>query len=100
MKKLKKAVEDAADKVEAIQKVVDEAKEYAELPESTRDKMIRKIYIAEGDYTIEIRQGKDTDSGDLKVGGERKRREKPDTDEKRKAETKRILAEYEIEKQQ
>ncbi len=100
MKKLKKAVEDAADKVEAIQKVVDEAKEYMELPESTRDKMIRKIYIAEGDYTIEIKQGKDTDSGDLKVGGERKRREKLDTDEKRKAETKRLLAEYEIEKQQ
>ena len=61
---------------------------------------IRKIYISEGDYTIEIKQRKHSDSGDLKVGGDRKRREKLDTDKKRKAETKRLLAEYEIEKQQ
>ncbi len=62
--------------------------------------MVRKVTITEGDYTIEIVQGKYTDSSDLKVGGQRPGREKLDTEKKRKAETERLLAEYEIEKQQ
>jgi len=96
--KLVKAEEEATEKVETIQRVIDEATDYADLPKGTRDRMVRGIYLPKGDYTVTVKQGKQTDSRKLTVGGDRKSPEKLDTKKKRAAETRRLLKEYEIEK--
>lgn len=94
--KLVKAVEDAQATVKSIQTVIDEAEKYADQPETTRNRIVRTIYIAQGDYTVELKQGDATDSQSLTVGGERKRSERLDTLKKRKTETDRLLKEYDI----
>ncbi|MCP4452173.1 MAG: hypothetical protein GY809_11975 [Planctomycetes bacterium] len=74
---------------------MDEAEQYANQPETTRDRMVRKVYVTQGDYTVEIKQGDATHSQALKVGGDRKKPEKLNTPKKRQAETKRLLEDYE-----
>ncbi len=96
--KLVKTEEEAAEKVETIQKVIDEAKQYADQPEATRERMIRKVYLSKGEYTIEVTLRKNADPQKLTVGGDRKRPEKPDTKKKRQAETLRLLEGYDIAK--
>lgn len=96
--KLVKAEEEAAEKVKHIQRTIDEAEDYADQPQATRDRMVRKVYLPEGQYVVEIKQGKYTGTQKLAVGGERKRPEKLDTGKKRAAETRRLLKEYTIEK--
>ena len=96
--KLVKTEEEASEKVETIQKVIDEAKRYADQPEATRERMVRKVYLGKGEYTIEVELRKNADSQKLTVGGDRKRPEKLDTKKKRKAETDRLLEEYDIAK--
>jgi photosystem II stability/assembly factor-like uncharacterized protein len=94
--KLTEEVEDAQDKVKTIQRVIDETNKYADHPEATRDRIVRKIYLSKGDYTVEIKQGKASTSQPLTVGGDSKKRTKLDTPKKRAAETKKLLKEYEI----
>ncbi len=94
---LVKAIEDAQHAVKSIQRVMDEAEQYADQPKTTRDKMVRKVYVTQGDYTVEVKQGDATDSQPLKVGGDRKQSEKLDTIKKRQAETKRLLKDYDSE---
>ncbi len=94
--KLVNDVEEAQDKVKSIQRVIDEAEKYADQPETTRDRIVRKIFITSGDYTVEVKQGDITDSQPLKVGGDRKKTDKLDSSKKRKAETGKLLKEYDI----
>lgn len=93
--KLTKDVESAKDKVEEIQKVIDEAEKYADQPEATRNRIVRTIYVTQGDYKVEIKIGEATDTQPLKVGGSRKAPEKLDSVKKRRAETERLLKDYE-----
>ena len=96
--KLTEAEEEAAKKVETLQRVIDEAKDYADQPEPTRERMVRPVYLCEGEYTVEVRRRKKADSQKLTVGGKRKTPDKLDTEKKRKAETLRLLKEYDISK--
>jgi len=96
--KLAKEVEEAQDKLKSIQRVIDEAEKYANQPETTRDRIVRKIYITKGDYTVDVKQGEATDSQSLTVGGDRKQPDKLNTPKKRRAETDRLLKEYVITK--
>ncbi len=91
--KLTKDVEDAQDKIETIQRVIDEVTQYADQPEATRNRMVRKITLTKGDYTVELKQGEASVSQALKVGGDRKKPEKLDTPKKRATETKKLLKE-------
>lgn len=96
--KLVKAEEEAAEKVKVIQRTLDEAKEYADLPEQTRERMVRKVYLPQGQYTVTVRQGKQKDIQELTIGGDRKAPDKLDTAKKRAAETRKLLKDYDIEK--
>ena len=96
--KLSKGLEEAVDKVESIQRVIDEVETYANQPQDTQDRMVRKIYITEGEYSATVTLGDDTASQSLQVGGKRPVSDKLDTKKKRAAETKRLLMEYDIEK--
>ena len=96
--KLVKAEVEASDKVESIQRVIDEAKKYTDQPEGTRERMVRQIYLCKGEYTIEVKLRKKTDAQKLIVGSDRKTPDKLDTEKKRKAETLRLLEEYDISK--
>lgn len=53
--------------VEKIKEVMDEPKTYADLPEDTRENMIRKIYVSGGKYTVEIKAGKKSHSVTLQA---------------------------------
>ena len=46
---------------------MDEPKTYADLPEDTRENMIRKIYVSGGKYTVEVKSGKESHSVTLQV---------------------------------
>jgi len=96
--KLIKAEDDASDKVRFIQRTIDEVERFSDQPEATRRRMVRKVYLPRGDYTVEVRLGKHADSRELTVGGDRRKSEILDTKKKRAAETRRLLREYEIEK--
>jgi len=95
---LAQGVEEAQDKVAAIQRVVDELETYANQPQATRDRMVRKIYVSEGSYTVTVTLADDTATQSLQVGGKRKTQNKLNTKKKRAAETERLLKEYDIEK--
>jgi photosystem II stability/assembly factor-like uncharacterized protein len=72
--------------IEKIQEVMDEPTTYADLPEETRENMIRKIYVSGGKYTVEVRSGGETHSTTLQVGsansGDRGRSRRADIEEK------------------
>jgi hypothetical protein len=53
--------------VKKIKEVMDEPKTYADLPEDTRENMIRKIYVSGGKYTVEIKSSKESHSVTLQV---------------------------------
>jgi hypothetical protein len=93
---LAKAVSDAEDKVETIQRVIDEAEMYADQPEATQNRIVRKVYITEGAYSVQVKQGDAADTQTLTVGGSRKTPDKLDTPRKRAAETHRLLKEYDL----
>lgn len=93
---LSKKLEEAGDKVEALQRVMDEVETYANQPQETRDRMVRKVYITEGQYKVTVKLGDETVSQSLQVGGKRPTPKKLDTPKKRAAETKRLLKEYSI----
>ena len=93
--KLAKELEQAQDRVETLQRVIDEAEKYADQPKATRDKIVRTIYVTQGEYRVEVKIGEATQSQPLTVGGNRKSPEKLDTPKKRRAETERLLKDYE-----
>jgi len=93
---LSKKLEEAVDKVESIQRVIDELEAYANQPQETRDRMLRKVYITEGKYKVTVALADETASQPLQVGGKRPTPDKLDTPKKRAAETKRLLKEYQI----
>ena len=65
--KLQLDLRNAKLELDRIKEVIDEPKTYADLPEETRDRMIRKIYISSGKYTVDIKSGENTDSAMLEV---------------------------------
>jgi hypothetical protein len=65
--KLKLDLRNARIELDKIKEVIDEPKTYADLPQETREKMIRKIYISAGKYTVEIKAGENTHSTTLQV---------------------------------
>ncbi|MEA3225192.1 MAG: hypothetical protein U9Q07_04515 [Planctomycetota bacterium] len=54
--------------IEKIQEVIDEPMTYADLPKDTRENMIRKIYVSNGKYTVEVKSDKESHSTTLQVG--------------------------------
>ncbi|MCI0494623.1 glycosyl hydrolase [candidate division KSB1 bacterium] len=52
---------------EAIQKRVDEAKKYADLPDAEKRKKLTPVYVSEGDYAIELTCKDATEKTTLKV---------------------------------
>ena len=93
---LREKLEEAVDKVESLQRVIAEVETYADQPQETRDRMVRKVYVTEGNYSVTVKLGADTASESLQVGGKRPTPDKLDTKKKRAAETKRLLKDYEI----
>lgn len=52
---------------EAIQKRINEAKKYADLPDNEKSKKITPVFVSEGEYTIEITYQDVTEKATLKV---------------------------------
>ena len=94
---IQKEIEQLQQKMKDIKTLINEPQKYSHLSETTRNRIIRTIYASEGDYTIEVKSGDNTDSTSLKIGSGQKR-EKLDSEKKRLEETKRLLSEYEINK--
>ena len=65
--KLQMDLRNAKLELDRIREVIDEPKTYADLPKETREKMIRKIYISAGKYTVEVTSGEDIHSTTLQV---------------------------------
>jgi len=65
--KLQMDLRNAKLELDRIREVIDEPKTYADLPKETREKMIRKIYISAGKYTVEIKAGENTHGTALQV---------------------------------
>jgi hypothetical protein len=85
---------------EAIQKRIDEAKKYADLPDDEKSKKMTPVYVSEGDYAIELTCKDVTEKTTLKVlplregdygKAERDRRNKDWEQEKKR---KRLLEGY------
>lgn len=94
---LRKKINQASKKVKDIKSLLGEPAKYLKLPEKTRQKMIRTVYAAKGDYTVEIKSGDQIETATLKIGSDKKI-EKLDTKKKRREETKKLLSEYEVAK--
>ncbi|MHC4569032.1 MAG: hypothetical protein ACYTE3_25135, partial [Planctomycetota bacterium] len=65
--KLQMDLRNARLELDKIKEVIDEPKTYADLPKETREKMIRKIYVSAGKYTVEVKSGENSHSTTLEV---------------------------------
>jgi photosystem II stability/assembly factor-like uncharacterized protein len=65
--KLQMDLRNAKLELDRIKEVIDEPKTYADLPEETREKMVRKIYVSTGKYTVEVKSGENSHSATLQV---------------------------------
>jgi len=65
--KLQMDLRNAKLELDRVKEVIDEPQTYADLPEETREKMIRKIYISAGKYTVEVKSGENVHSATLQV---------------------------------
>jgi len=100
IQKLMAAQKKAIQEHKAIQKRIDEAKKYADLPDAEKRKKLTPVYVSEGDYAIELTCKDVIEKTTLKVlplresdsgKAERDRRNKDWEQEKKR---KKLLKEY------